>query len=121
MGDCVIAIDYGTGKQLWSRPMDGDLVELGGHLASPPIAAGRSLLVATVKGIVLQLNPETGQTIKSYEIGSPIRFPPVVDQGRIYVGTQDGKLVCVDTGNVELTGWPMWGGDPGHTNISPTE
>jgi outer membrane protein assembly factor BamB len=40
-----------------------------------------------------------------------VRSQPVVEDGWVYVGTSDGKLVAIDTGDKSLTGWPMWGRD----------
>lgn len=50
-------------------------------------------------------------------IGSPIRSQPVVDDGWIYVGTEDGKLVAIDTKDPSVTGWPTWGGNAQRTGI----
>jgi hypothetical protein len=43
--------------------------------------------------------------------------PAAVEGGRIDVGTQDGKLICIDTGDKALMGWPCWGGNPQHTGV----
>jgi outer membrane protein assembly factor BamB len=59
----------------------------------------------------------SGKVVKTYQTGSPIRYQPVVEGGRIYVGTQDGRLICVDTGNKEFTGWSMWDGNAARTGI----
>ena len=40
--------------------------------------------------------------------------------GYIYVGTQDGQLVAINTKKIQLTGWPMWGRDAGHTGQAAT-
>ncbi len=55
--------------------------------------------------------------MKTWETKSPCRFQAAVEGGRIYVGTQDGKLICIDTGETTLTGWSCWGGNPQHTGI----
>ena len=38
----------------------------------------------------------------------------IVDDGKLYVVTRDGRLVCVQTGDLRADGWPMWGGTPSH-------
>jgi len=53
--------------------------------------------------------------VKTYPVGSPTRFQPAIEHGRLYIGTEDGKLVVIDTGNSALTGWTMWGGNAAHT------
>ena len=102
------------GKQLWSIKLEGDLKELGGMLAAPPISAGGKLLVSTITGEVWQLNTKDGKIDKKFEVGSQMRFPPIVHDGRIYVGTQDGKVVCINSGDKSLTGWTTWGGNSAH-------
>lgn len=117
MGDEVFCTDPATGKTVWKFKLEGDLKKLGGFLAAPPVAAGDQVFLGTLRGEVLQIDPASGKVVKTYQTGSPIRYQPVVDGGRIYVGTQDGRLVCVDTGKKEFTGWSMWGGNAARTGI----
>jgi outer membrane protein assembly factor BamB len=109
-GDELVCSDPRTGKSLWSVKLEGDLEKEGGFLGSPPAAAGGQIFLATLKGEVLQVDPSKGKINKTYKVGSPIRFQPAIDSGRIYVGTQGGKVVCINTGNPEFTGWSTWGG-----------
>jgi outer membrane protein assembly factor BamB len=44
-----------------------------------------------------------------------LKFQPRIDNGRIYVGTQDGQVVRLDTGDEKLTGWSNWGGNAAHS------
>ncbi len=64
---------------------------------------------------MLQISPEDGKIEKEYQVGTPIRFQPTIENGRIYVGTQDGRLICINTKDPLLTGWPMWGKNAAHT------
>jgi outer membrane protein assembly factor BamB len=117
MGDEVVCTDPATGRTLWKQKLEGDLKKKGGFLAAPPAAAGGQLFLATLSGEVLQIDPKTGKVAKTYKIGSPTRFQPIIEGGRIYVGTQDGKIVCLDSGDQRLTGWPCWGGNAAHTGL----
>jgi outer membrane protein assembly factor BamB len=63
----------------------------------------------------MQIDPKDGHTKKTYEAGGTVRFQPAIMDGRIYLGTQDGKIVCIDTGDRSLTGWHTWGGDNAHS------
>jgi Ca-activated chloride channel family protein len=117
MGDEVICSDPETGKQKWAFKLEGDLKKEGGFLAAPPAAAGGQLFLTTLKGEVLQVDPDKGKVTARHKVGSPLRFQPAIEGGRIYVGTQDGKLVCIDTGDKKLTGWPCWGANAAHTGL----
>jgi outer membrane protein assembly factor BamB len=117
MGDEIVATDAETGKDLWTVELDGDVARDGGHLGTAPLAAGGRVLVATIRGDLLELDARTGALLRRYTIGSPVRSQPVVAAGWIYVGTDDGRLVAIDTGDRTLTGWPMWGGGPARTGV----
>lgn len=118
MGDEVIATDAETGKQLWSYKLPGDVKKQGGFLGTAPLAAGKSVLLGTLDGKVLRIDPSAGKSIAEYKVGSPIRSQPVVDEGWIYIGTEDGKLVAIDTKDKSVTGWPTWGGNAQRTGVA---
>lgn len=118
MGDEVIATDSETGATLWSYKLAGDLRTEGGSLGSAPLGVGKSVLFATLKGEIVRLDEKTGQRLASYSVGSPVRSQPVVDRGWIYVGTDDGKLVAIDTKDPTVTGWSTWGGNAQRTGIA---
>ena len=115
MGNQLTCTNPQSGKTVWRKTVKGDLKKLGGHLATPPISAGNRLLVATYSGDVLELIPGTGRIARRHKIGAKLRFPPIVDRGRIYVPTLDGQLLCIDTKDRTLTGWPMPGRDAAHS------
>lgn len=118
MGDEVICNDQITGKKLWGFKLKGDLEKVGGALAAPPAEAGDNLFLATLTGEVLQMNPKDGKIVKQHKVGHPVRFQPAIANGRLYVGTQNGKLVCVDLGDKKFTGWTQWGGNAARTGTS---
>ena len=118
MGDEVVATDAKTEKTKWKSQLKGDLAKTGGFLGAPAVAVGDHLIIATYSGNVLKLNAKTGEIIQTWQTGHPIRYQPIVMHGRIYVGTQDGKLVSIATQDNTLTGWAMWGANAGHTGKS---
>jgi outer membrane protein assembly factor BamB len=118
MGDEIVSTDAETGAQRWTRALDGDLADAGGFLATPPLAAGGSLFVATLKGQVLQLDPDSGKVQRRFDVGAPVRSQPVVDHGWLYVGTDTGQLVGIDLGDDRFTGWSHWGGNAARTGRS---
>lgn len=118
MGDEVVCTDPVEGKQLWSLKLKGDLVKAGGFLGAPPVAAGSSLFMTTLAGTVLQIDPASGETRKSWDVKHEMRFPPAVEGGRIFAGTQDGRMVCIETGDPKNSGWPQWGGNAQRTGVA---
>ncbi|MBK9032167.1 MAG: PQQ-binding-like beta-propeller repeat protein [Myxococcales bacterium] len=118
MGDEVIATNAENGERLWSVKLEGDVTKDGGFLGTAPAAAGGRVLVATLKGEVLELEPGSGKVARKHAVGAPVRSQPVAVDGWIYVGTEDGRLVAIDTKDRSLTGWPMWGGNAARTGIA---
>lgn len=117
MGDEVIAIDGETGETKWKHPLAGDIKNAGGHLGTAPLIAGNEIVVATLPGNVVRLDAKTGKLVSTYRTGAPLRSQPVVVDGWIYLGTEDGRMIAINTGDKKLTGWPTWGGDNGRTAV----
>ena len=111
MGDEVVGIDAATGKRSWAFKLAGDVTAAGGFLAAPPAAAGGRVVLGTLAGKVRIVDPKSGKQLGSYDANHPIRSQPVIHRGWIYVGTTDGRMIGIDTGDESLTGWPMWGRD----------
>ncbi len=118
MGDEVVATSAADGKTLWSHKLSGDTKRAGGFLGTAPLAAGKSVLFATLDGAVVELDPSTGTERGRWQVGRAVRSQPVVHDGWIYVGTEDGRLVAIDTRKKELSGWAMWGGNAARTGIA---
>ena len=112
--------DLHTGKILWQKWIDGDAI-------SAPVVAGPEVFITTFSGTLYAFNTkdgaieqyraDTGQLERRYPLEAPIRFQPIVMNGRIFSGTQDGRVICIDTRDPKLTGWPSWGRDAAHTGL----
>jgi len=118
MGDEIVCTDPKTGKSLWKKKLKGDLANVGGFLGAPPVTAGNSIFLATLSGEIMEFEPKKGKVLHRWKVGHPLRFQPIVVGGRVYVGTQNGKMVCIDTGNSKNTGWPMWGANAQRTGMA---
>jgi outer membrane protein assembly factor BamB len=114
MGDEVVAVDAKTGEPRWRHPLKGN-AKAGGHLGTAPLLAGDEIVVATLAGDVIRLDARTGKVVATYHTDAQLRSQPVVSDGWIYAGTEDGRLIAIDTRDRTLTGWPTWGGDNGRT------
>ncbi|HEY5923259.1 MAG TPA: PQQ-binding-like beta-propeller repeat protein [Kofleriaceae bacterium] len=117
MGDEVIAVDRASGDVKWRHALTGSTSTEGGHLGTAPLLAGTEVVVATLAGNILRLEAATGKLVAQYKAGMKLRSQPVVHEGWIYAGSEDGTLIAINTGNRALTGWPTWGGDSGRTAV----
>jgi len=116
MGDEIICTDASNGKAIWKTKIEGDLHNVGGFLATPPIKAGEKIIVATYGGEIKVINPLDGKVDKTFKTGKNIRYAPVCNEGWIYVTTTTGELVGINSQDETLTGWTMWGANAAHTN-----
>lgn len=113
-GDALTCIDPKTQKVVWERKLDGDLDSVGGHMATPPSAAGGRLYLGTADGWLLVYNQRDGSLVWKGNVGEPIRFQPAVAGGWVFVGTTSGNLIALDMEDRSADGWYMWGGAAGH-------
>jgi len=99
----VTALDADTGRRQWrvrAATPEEDSVPLGGGVA----VAGGLVYVSTGFGEVLALDPANGGLVWRTEVSGPLRAPPTVDQGRVFVVTVDNQTEALDAAN----GVPLW-------------
>ena len=118
MGDELICVDPATGKEQWKISLDGDMKQAGGFMGTPPLEVGGYIIIATFQGEVIVIDADSGKVRDKYDTGGVIRYQPIVWEGWIYVTTTNSRMHAINTGNKDLTGWPMWGGDAARTNES---
>ena len=102
----------------WSARRDHIAADPNRFLGTAPLATTDAILVGTLEGNVINLDPKTGTATAVYKVGAQVRSQPVVEGGWIYVGTEDGKLVAIDTKDPTITGWPTWGGNAQRTGVA---
>jgi outer membrane protein assembly factor BamB len=108
----VICASRDSGQVYWIRDLNaGVTVKSGrGLLASlrfgrssssvrplwtSPILASDRLLVASSTGQLVALNPKTGATVASTNVGSPVIISPIGVNGTVYLVTDEAELVAV--------------------------
>jgi hypothetical protein len=116
-GDTVTSADPRSDRVYWKTRLGPEQTEgedlLDSPLTPPAIANGK-LFFGTVQGEVHCLSAESGTTLWSVPIGGPIVFQPAVVAGRVYIATDSGTLICLETGDDSDDGWQMWGADAAH-------
>lgn len=111
----VSAFDASTGRQLWIKDITPPesatrgswLGMVGGGLdGSKGFGGGVAfhdgkVFVASGFGQVLALDAKTGANLWKADIGVPVHSAPVVDNGRVYVITQENELHALNEQNGE--------------------
>jgi len=116
-GDTVSSADPRSDQVFWKKTVGqspGDDTELLDSPLTPPAIANGKLFFGSVHGAIHCLAAATGEELWSVPVGEPVIFQPAVARGRVYVGTDAGNLICVETDDPNDDGWLMWGGDATH-------
>jgi outer membrane protein assembly factor BamB len=116
MGDSLVCSNATNGSLKWKIGLGEDVKRIGGFLGTAPIKVGKHILVATYNGDLLLIDSLTGETVKKFSTNQTIRTAPIAMNGWIYVGTTNGKIIGINTQDGHITGWPMLGKDPEHSN-----
>jgi outer membrane protein assembly factor BamB len=111
------ALDKTTGHTIWTRSL--------GHLSASTPAVVGNMVYATVlargngvkKGRVWALEAATGRPIWSRDLPSPSESSPLVDQGKLFFGSQNGTVYALHANDGTLI-WKYHAG--GAVKASPT-
>jgi outer membrane protein assembly factor BamB len=93
------ALDRETGGVLWLRQLRRfkDEHDRKGRVAwTGPIMVGGKLILANSEGEVVSVAPETGRVERTRDVGSPVFIPPIASGGKIYVVTDEAKLIILN-------------------------
>jgi outer membrane protein assembly factor BamB len=101
----VTAFDESEGERKWRtdlKPKDGE--EHGGIFGGGLALAEGALFATTGYGTVIAVDPNSGETIWTANIGKPIRGAPTVGGGQVYAISFDNQLYALSA----TTGEVLW-------------
>lgn len=84
----LLAIARKDGKIQWAAKLPG------GGTWSGPVLAGNRLWLTSSKGQLASVDAASGKVASTQDLGSPIYISPIVAGGRMYVLTDNAKLVA---------------------------
>ncbi len=82
-----MAVDRNAGTLQWTAKLPGSRVWSG------PVLGGGKLWLASNKGMLVGVDALTGTVQTKVNVGSAVYVSPVIAEGRIYVLTDDAKLI----------------------------
>ena len=82
------SLELETGLPVWR-------FDAGSGVASMPAVSERGIVVGTTDGKVLQVSPG-GELDWEVEVGGAVLSTPIPRDGRIYFGSSDNHLYCID-------------------------
>ncbi len=108
-----------TGKIIWKKNLGTPMVieDIESPVAGLPIVAGNKIIVSLSNGDIKIFNSLNGSLIKSYNTKATLFSQAVVHDGWIYNGSENGKMISINTGMKELTGWSMWSFNSEHNPV----
>lgn len=85
----ITALDANTGEVVWKS-------WIGTELYTSPTYADGKVYITTDRRLVYVLNSTNGNKLSFFETGSNSWSSPSVYEGRVYFGSNDGNLYCLD-------------------------
>ncbi|MEX0707798.1 MAG: PQQ-binding-like beta-propeller repeat protein [Woeseia sp.] len=118
-GDRLEAREIESGKLKWEWS-DGVAIE-GERKLTPPVVTGRNVWVGTWDGRLLSWDALTGRLRWQARLPAPCHWQPIVADGWVYAGLEDGSLIALNTDESPDAMWTAWGGGSGHNGIESSE
>jgi outer membrane protein assembly factor BamB len=81
-------------KDYWSKE---NIVETGAGIASCVKLLNKMFVFGAFDNFVYALNPDTGNIVWKFKTNGPVYSTPAVYKNRIYAGSCDGFLYCLDS------------------------
>jgi outer membrane protein assembly factor BamB len=85
----MMAISKRDGKIQWTMKLPSSGAWSG------PVLAGNALWVVSSKGLLVAVDPVAGRELGQQNIGSGSYIAPIVAGGRMYLLTDDAKLIAL--------------------------
>ncbi|MBI4724533.1 MAG: PQQ-binding-like beta-propeller repeat protein [Rhodomicrobium sp.] len=98
-GDVLFVVDT-SGKLIALNRKDGKVrwvtsLPAGGRWNGPVLAGGR-LWLASTKGLLVGVDAVSGAVSTQTDLGTPVKITPIVAEGRLYVLTDNAKLIAMN-------------------------
>lgn len=87
-GGQLMAVSRADGKVQWTTQL------AGANIWSGPTLAGGTLWLASAKGQLVGVDAATGRVTTQTDLGSPVYIAPVVAQGKMFILTDNAKLLA---------------------------
>jgi Ca-activated chloride channel family protein len=101
-------------NEKWSARASGRRLDKESQAFAPPALGKKNMFLVSNTGHLISLGQEDGKVNFMYDTKNSITFQPALANGKMYVGTNNGRLMCLETGDPDADGWTAWGGNSQH-------
>ncbi|MFC1859583.1 PQQ-binding-like beta-propeller repeat protein [Thermodesulfobacteriota bacterium] len=102
-------LDADSGAKIWEY-------QNGSMIRSSSAILNNKVFFGSDNGKLNCLDAITGEKFWEYQTGNAITYSsPVISRGKIFVGNDGNKFYCLDAGDPNADGWPMFRHDLQHT------
>lgn len=107
------SLDRGRNSK-WNARASSRKLDAQSQAFAPPALGKRNMFLCSAAGHLVSMQQDDGKVNFMYDVQNPITFQPALVNGRMYVGTANGKVMCLETGDPDADGWTAWGGNSQH-------
>ncbi len=94
----VVCVDKNDGGVIWVTQLtafENEKKRKNRIVWTGPVIASGKLILASSSGQAVSISPQTGEIEKTLKIGDPVYVEPIVAKERVYLLTDDAKLVAI--------------------------
>ena len=113
-GNLVNSVKSGNGEMAWQAEAVGKDVTENAHVFAPPALGQTNMYLCSAAGHLVGLRQSDGHVAFAYATKAPMAFQPALAEGRLFAGTSDGRVICIDLEDKDADGWYAWGGNAQH-------
>jgi Ca-activated chloride channel family protein len=113
-GNFINSVQSSDGAVAWQATATGKNIDGNAQMFAPPALGEANMYLCSVDGHLLGLQQKDGAVIFAYQTKAPMAFQPALAEGRIFAGTSDGRLICINLKEKDADGWYAWGGNAQH-------
>lgn len=118
MGGKLVCSKPETGQIIWSHLIKEEKPELNLPVATMPLVSGGKILISTFDGRFILFDPNTGKVLDELKTDNHFHNQPIVHNGWIYSGNEEGTMIAIDTQKATLyNGWKMWNFNGAHNTV----
>jgi outer membrane protein assembly factor BamB len=94
----IVCIAAGNGKVFWAeqlRQYENEKKSRGRINYAGPLVASNRVVLASSRGELIALSPQTGEITDTLNLRGPVFLEPIAAAGMIFVLTDDAKLIAI--------------------------